>query len=373
MNRRNFFKQSTAAGLGMAGAPVLISCNTTETKAVNEYQPIKPAIDAPNGAIYIPAKAFNVWQQWKDYNHEEAERDLGYAASIGLDSLRIWVSYEYWEADPKHHEECLEHFLNTAKAQNIKIMPSLFDSCGVDDNPEIREDRNPETAVAICSPAWAIHRDRSRWKETEKFVNRFMEQHANDQRLLAIEIMNEPYLVDNRMAFSRQMFKTATEKRGAVPLTVGTSRNMEGSVYFMDLGLDILQSHYNFPASIEDFEKHLEKEKMMGATLERPIWHTEWQRLRPVGDPPSKEVPPEQRTPDYASLAPSVFKSGLGHFWWSLMLKPAYLIFHRKSGVINGLFHEDGTVYSLADARAVSQNPALKIEERRELPEIMKI
>jgi len=55
------------------------------------------------------------------------------------------------------------------------------------------------------------------------------------------------------------------------------------------------------------------------------------------------------------------------------MLKPAYLVPQRNIGTINGLFHEDGAVYSLEDARAVSQNPALKIEEKKELPGIMKI
>jgi hypothetical protein len=41
-------------------------------------------------------------------------------------------------------------------------------------------------------------------------------------------------------------------------------------------------------------------------------------------------------------------------------------------GTINGLFHEDGAVWSLADARAIANDPALELEERPEVPDWMK-
>ena len=44
----------------------------------------------------------------------------------------------------------------------------------------------------------------------------------------------------------------------------------------------------------------------------------------------------------------------MGSFFWSLMVKPAYLTAQRPNGTFNGLFHEDGSVYSLEDYQAIA-------------------
>ena len=50
------------------------------------------------------------------------------------------------------------------------------------------------------------------------------------------------------------------------------------------------------------------------------------------------------------------------------MLKPAYLQKQRKRGRMNGVFHEDGAVFSVEDARAVAADLTLELLERRESP-----
>jgi len=51
------------------------------------------------------------------------------------------------------------------------------------------------------------------------------------------------------------------------------------------------------------------------------------------------------------------------------MLKPAYLPTQRLNGALNGIFHEDGAVYSIKDARAVAGDDTLEFEERKNMPE----
>jgi hypothetical protein len=41
--------------------------------------------------------------------------------------------------------------------------------------------------------------------------------------------------------------------------------------------------------------------------------------------------------------------------------------------VLNGIFHEDGAVWSLEDARAIAGNPAYAGVERKEWPDWLKI
>lgn len=373
MNRRIFLKHTSAAAIALAGGTSLVSaCKPGADNNSSGYQALKPQIESPRGAVYIPSRAFNTWQQWKYYNETETACDFGYAASIGLNSLRIWLSYEYWLEDPKRHEECLEHMLNAAHSKGLKILIALFDSCGVENTPEARSDTNPATAVAVVSPSWAVSSNESRWNEPEMFVQWFLERYANDTRLLAIEIMNEPCFAHKRIAMTRYLMQSANRMKGCIPFTIGSLHDIENWANFMDLGLDILQYHDNFPVSLSAFDNMLYKCQQAGQLWQRPFWLTEWQRFRPHGSGWGEEkLPPDELMPNLASLAEKVHQSKLGNYFWSLMLKPAYLVPQRNVGTINGLFHQDGAVYSLADAIAVSGNENLRLTERREKPEWM--
>ena len=369
MERRNFLKNTTMAAIGLSSLPLLSkgkSLPTSHIELREPYQPITPQIKIPRGAIYIPAKAYNTWQQWKEYDHDITLRDFGYAKSIGLNSLRIWLSYEYWLENPKRHEQCLEQLLQASDKMGLKILLALFDSCGVENTPEARKDKHPKTAVAVMSPGLTISRNKDRWKEPEKFVNRIMDIHSDDKRLLAIEVMNEPPLANNRLAMSRYLFKAAKRKQRGIPLTIGSLPGMQNWGNFMDLDIDILQFHNNYPTKLAAFNNDLTMAKEITEVLGRPVWITEWQRLRPAGNGWNQhKLPQNELFPDFASLAPHVRKAEIGNYFWSLMVKPAYLTPQRNIGTINGLFYEDGSVYSLADARAIADNPNFMANEKK--------
>lgn len=320
------------------------------------------------GAVYIPAKAYNAFQMWQDYSSEETGRDMGYAKSVGLNSLRIWVSYEYWKRDRDGFTEKYNDFLNRAHARGMRIMPSLFEHCGVEPSEAALQDRNPETALAVRSPAAEIVKEPVLWGEPLKFVQWFMDNYRDDERLLAIEVMNEPDFEDNYLGFAKAMLIKADQSRGRIPLTMGSIK-LNYNLFFMNYGLDILQTHHNFPQSQDDFLEVLKEAGEVQRITEKPVWLTEWQRIRTGGTGWNGEaLESPELVPDLASLAGMVKESGLGSFFWSLMVKPAYLPPQRKIGTFNGLFHEDGAVYSLEDARAISGNPGFKASERREKP-----
>ena len=50
------------------------------------------------------------------------------------------------------------------------------------------------------------------------------------------------------------------------------------------------------------------------------------------------------------------------------MIKRAYLPPQRAQGTVNGLFWEDGSVWSLRDARAIANDQLLRIPVRKVLP-----
>lgn len=329
--------------------------------------------DAPvsvRGAIYIPSRAFNFYQMWARYDPGVTERDLGYAAEVNLNAIRTWGSFEFWQEDPGAFESAFEHFLQAADDRDIKVLIGLFEGIGDQPTEENRTDRGLMTATGVASPSDEILNNRDRWSETREFTRWFMERYADDDRLLAIEVMNEPGWAGRRVKFSKAMYETMLEMRGSVPLTVGSTSMSKNSTY-ADWNLDLFQFHYNFPTSESVFRDALRQVKTLDDRLDQPVMLTEWQRIR-SGEGFHTPPPREERTPDYATMAPVITEMAMGNFFWSLMLQPAYFSSQRKVGILNGLFHEDGAVWSRDDAEAIkamSGEGEFDGEERREWPE----
>ena len=320
------------------------------------------------GAIYVPARAYNAPQMWKNFDPTETARDLDHAREINLNALRIWASYEFWKTDPDRFGKELDQFLAIAGQHHIRILVSLFENDGVAPTQANMWTTDPRKAFAIQSPGRAIAAGpESGWEGPRRFVQWFMRRYGDDNRLLAIEVMNEPSEAGKNAAtvpFAKAMFAAAKSLQGTVPLTVGTNL-IEIAADFVPLGLDVIQFHDNYPTSAEEMRGRIEQAMAYGKSVGLPVWLTEWQRVRPGGSGWGQEKVASSDTGiDYASLAAIVRDYPVGNFFWSLMVKRAYLKVQRLKGTANGLFWPDGAVASLRDARAIADDPTLKLEER---------
>lgn len=307
------------------------------------------------GAVYFPSRAYNAYQTWHELDTAEIDRDFGYAQQAGINALRMFTSYEYWQEAGEEFFNRFEQVIALSAKHGIRIMPVLFEDCGVDSTPEARASKDPRLAVCTCSPCRAVQKDPARWAEVYPYVDAFFRRYGSDQRLLAIEVMNEPHESSGNIAFAQHMVRMARTYQGTVPLTIGSIRMLHNLYYGDDL--DIYQFHDNFPSTLEAFHQLLQEMQVIQQATGKPCWLTEWQRLRVKGPGwDVQHIDPEETVPALATLAPEVYGSGLGNFFWSLMVKPAYLTAQRPNGTFNGLFHEDGSVYSLADYQAVSHS-----------------
>jgi hypothetical protein len=372
IDRRRFLQFTAGAAAMMTGVrhPAAevrgTDADAERRRAVHEF--LGPQYRRPRGCIYIPSRAWNDYQTWRDYDPQQARRDAGYARKLGVNAFRVWLSYEYWLHDAAGLHSHFNDFLSTCSAAGIRVMPDLFESDGVEPTPANLMDTNPWTASDVKSPATSIVRNRSRWTRPLEYVEWFMHHFGSDRRLLAIEVDNEPW-APYRMIFAREVMRVARAVHGKVPLTVGGSRTRQ-CLYFLNLGLDILQTHCNFPATIKELQSRIERQiTIPEKVLDMPVWMTEWQRLRPHGNGWGPGgLPGRSWEPDYRSMAPWVHRAQIGNFFWSLMVKPAWLLVQRHKGTISGVFHEDGSVWSLADARAISQNRHFIASERKAWP-----
>lgn len=353
------FFSSLAAGLCLATG---VSLGAEKKAAVRRDAP-----ETIRGAVYVSSEAYNAPQMWKNFNLEETRRDFGYAKKIHVNALRVWASYEYWQMEPERFKASFDQMLSAADHEGIRILISLFENCGVKPTPQHMWTTDPAKAFAIQSPGLEIASDQERWDKPRQFLKWFMENYRDDRRLLAIEVMNEPRK-KTTFAFAKSMFETAKSLQGAVPLTVGTA-SIEEAEEFIPLGLDVIEFHDNFPQSCEKLEQDIQAALALGTKDKLPVWLTEWQMVRRSASGFDKrEVAVEETTPNYASIAATVQKYPVGNFFWSLMIKRAYLPPQRAKGTINGLFWPDGSVWSAADGRAIARESTMDFTAKHFLP-----
>jgi hypothetical protein len=320
------------------------------------------------GAVYLPAKAYNAPQMWAEYSSEITRRDLGYAKQINVNALRVWVSYDLWLKSPAEFKTKLDDFLSIADSYGILVMPSLFDNCGVEDE-DIKWSK--DITVAMCSrvPPASVFEDESKWGKPREYIKWFMENYRNDNRILSIEVYNEPR-AKSTMRLAENLFALANSMKGTTPLSIGTN-NLEEVEHFIKLGCtDMVHVHCNFPKDEKEIVDKIEDALAMAKKYNiKHVCLGEWQRIRPAGSGWGNDpIPMDERYTDLSSLAPVVQRYEMSTFFWCLMVKPAYLTPQRVKGTINGLFFEDGSVYSLEDARNIAGDPNLDLKETKAFP-----
>lgn len=317
------------------------------------------------GAVYLPQKDWNAYQLWANYDEAVVERELGYAARLGVNSLRVWSSYEFWREDATKCFERTEEFLSTCEHYDIRPVFVLFEA--PPKRPPTKQNlhsTDPKSAFGVHSPSRSEILRKRNWKGYDgspiQFARRWANEFATDPRVLATEIMNEPGDVQPRKRFVFDALDAVREAAPDATLTMGTKDVRYAKVYDRNDDLDVYQFHMNLPKDPTEAELYIARQRALtdqpedthdDTDTKKPLWCTEWQR--------TLEEPPSRFAPNLASLAPTIRAAtdvGTldGDFFWSLMLKPAYLRTPREHGRINGLFHEDGAVFSKADAAAVA-------------------
>ena len=95
------------------------------------------AYSSIRGCNYIPSKAGNPIEFWRDYCPQDIKRELEYAHRLGLNSVRIFLSYVVYEYNRESFLERLRHFVQTAYFYGLSTVPVLWDSCFSEMMPSI--------------------------------------------------------------------------------------------------------------------------------------------------------------------------------------------------------------------------------------------
>ncbi|RRA47609.1 cellulase family glycosylhydrolase [Acidipila sp. EB88] len=149
------------------------------------------------GANYIPSDAINQFEMFQaaTFNPALNDKELGMAESIGMNTVRVFLQDQLWEADPEGFKARLSQFLSIAARHHIRPMLVLFDSCW-ETNPKPGPQHPP--IPGIHNSGWVQSPGKQRLLDTHvepklaAYVEGVVGTFAQDQRVLAWDIWNEP-------------------------------------------------------------------------------------------------------------------------------------------------------------------------------------
>jgi hypothetical protein len=149
------------------------------------------------GSNYNPSSAINQLEMWQaeSFDPKRIDQELGWAASLGMNTMRVYLHDLLWQQDAEGFKRRLDEFLRISQKHGIRPMFVLFDSVW-DPNPQLGKQRAPKPGVHnsgwVQSPSTKALQDASEHARLEAYVKGVVGAFAKDERVLAWDIWNEP-------------------------------------------------------------------------------------------------------------------------------------------------------------------------------------
>ncbi|WP_282295779.1 cellulase family glycosylhydrolase [Stenotrophomonas sp. PS02289] len=193
------------------------------------------------GANYTTSNAINQLEMFQAETFDPAaiDRELGWAKQqFGMNTMRVYLHDLLWQQDPQGFLKRVDTFLSIAEKHGIKPMLVLFDSCW-DPDPALGAQRRPIPGVHnsgwVQSPSRHMLVDRANDAHFQAYVEGVIGHFANDKRVLAWDLWNEPdnpgggNYMDKQLKGEQEriaellpkIFDWARSKKPAQPLTSG--------------------------------------------------------------------------------------------------------------------------------------------------------
>lgn len=239
------------------------------------------------GVNYIPANAINYTAMWDktSFSPKVMDKELALMSSLGMNCVRVVMQHAVYADNPRHFKKAFKKFLDICGKYGIHVMPIFFDDCafGVNTDPQVGKQSEPLKGWYAWawspSPGYSMVVDEARHAELEVYVKDILTTFANDSRIMAWDLYNEPTntnMPERSMPLLRKVFMWARDVKPSQPITSGIwNENKELNEFLKD-NSDFITFHCY--ANLERTQDFMKKVLPEG----RPIICTEWMN-RPVG------------------------------------------------------------------------------------------
>ena len=248
------------------------------------------------GSNYNPASAINQLEMWQadSFDPKRIDLELGWAESLGMNTMRVYLHDLLWQQDPEGFKRRLDQFLTIATRHKIKTIFVLFDSVW-DPDPKTGKQRAPKPGVHnsgwVQSPSRTTLQNQAEYPRLEAYVKGVVGAFAKDQRILAWDIWNEPdnenhgsynqvetkNKVELVLALLPRAFAWAREAQAQQPLTSGVWKG-DWSTPEKMTPMDRLQIEESDVITFHNYDSPTELEKRINwlKRYNRPMICTEY-------------------------------------------------------------------------------------------------
>ncbi|RYY63966.1 MAG: 1,4-beta-xylanase, partial [Chitinophagaceae bacterium] len=149
------------------------------------------------GCNFVPNNAINQLEMWQAETFDPflIDKELGWAASLGFNTVRVFLHHLLWEQDRKGFLERIELFLDIAQKHGIRAMLVLFDAVW-DPNPKLGKQRPPKHNVHnsgwVQCPGFDVLNNPDRYDDLYDYVHGVVNHFKHDDRVVVWDLYNEP-------------------------------------------------------------------------------------------------------------------------------------------------------------------------------------
>ena len=149
------------------------------------------------GCNFTPSTAINQLEMWQaaTFDPKTIDRELGWAAEMGMNTIRVYLHDLLWQQDSEGFMQRIEQFLEIADKHDIKTMLVLCDSVW-DPHPKLGKQPTPTPHVHnsgwVQSPHIDILKDIQKQNSLEPYYKGVIGRFKDDDRVLLWDLYNEP-------------------------------------------------------------------------------------------------------------------------------------------------------------------------------------
>lgn len=181
------------------------------------------------GCDFIPSTAINQLEMWQAATFDSAtiNRELGYAESIGMNIMRVYLHHLAWQIDSSGFKNRMNIYLSIAGMHNIKTIFVFFDDCW---NPAYTAGTQPAPKTGVHNSGWVrdpgqlLYDSPAVINILEAYVKDVLATFRYDKRIFLWDLYNEPGNSDyenKSMPLLQNVFTWAREVNPNQPLSAG--------------------------------------------------------------------------------------------------------------------------------------------------------
>jgi hypothetical protein len=326
---------------------VLLSCNTqptvrevwTKEQANQWYQ----QWGWLRGCNFTPSTAINQLEMWQaeTFDPVTIDQELGWAAGIGMNCMRVYLHHVAWEVDKEGFKKRMNNYLDIAAKHDISTIFVFFDDCW---NAKYTAGKQPEPKPGVHNSGWVRDPGDLLFEKPElinlleEYMKDVLTTFKDDKRIVFWDLYNEPGnsgYGEKSLDLVQKSFEWARAVNPSHPLSAGV-----WSMDFPELNKlqlensDVITYHnYNDPAT---HKQAIDTLKRYG----RPMICTEYM-ARPHST--------------FEAIMPLLKAENVGAINWGLVAGKTNTIFAWDTPLpdmkeppvwFHDIFRQDGTPYS---------------------------